>query len=53
MENEVLHHLLEEMKALRSDIKIVNNNVQLLESKIDTGFSNINREISIIKSVER
>ncbi len=46
MENEVLHHLLEEMKALRSDIKTVNNNVQSLESKMDTGFSNINQKIS-------
>lgn len=46
MENETLHQLLEEIKSLRSDIKTVNNNVQLLESKMDTGFSNINKKIS-------
>lgn len=46
MENELLQQVLQELTSLRTDIKNVQHNLQTLELKIDTGFSNVDKKIN-------
>lgn len=52
MENELLQQVLEQLKSLHADINNVHESIQMLEFKVDTGFSNVDRKFNeLAKSI--